>query len=213
MPRYEFIYIDLDETLYPKTNGLWKSISDRIDQFMVQRLQISSSDAQELRKHYLNTYGTTLNGLLTHHNIDPMEYLEFVHDIPVELMIEPEPELRGILEQMDGKRFIFTNASIQHAHRILNHLKILDLFDGVIDILALEFVNKPRKEAYEKALALTGYPNVDKCLLVDDRIANLIPAKEMGINTVLVGEAIQNHAVDYVIHSMKEILDKVPGLK
>ncbi len=212
MQNYEVIYVDLDETLYPKTNGLWQSISDRINQFLVERLRISMSEAQEVRKQYLDTYGTTLNGLLIHYDIDPMEYLDYVHDIPVEIMIQPEPELRGILKQLSPRRFIFTNASVQHANRVLRHLNIQDLFDGIIDILALEFVNKPRIEAYEKAFSLSGNPDQNKCMLIDDRIANLVPAKEMGMTTVLVGEDIQDTSVDFMIDSMKDILKKVPGL-
>ena len=213
MQNYKVLYIDLDETLYPKTNGLWLSISDRINQFLVHRLQLSMRDAQALRQHYLDPYGATLNGLLIHHDIDPMDYLDFVHDIAIESMIQPAPELREILKQLSARRFIFTNASVQHANRVLNHLSIHDLFEGVIDIQALEFINKPRREAYEKALSLSGNPNPNKCMLFDDRIANLYPAKELGIITVLVGEEVQDPAVDYVVHSMSEILVKIPGLK
>ena len=213
MKKYEVLYFDLDETIYPKTNGLWQFISDRINQFLVHRLQITIQDAQELRTQYLDTYGTTLNGLLNHHNIDPIEYLDYVHDIPIEMIIQPDPELRTTLKQLPAKKYIFTNASIQHAHRVLRHMELLDHFDGVIDILALEFTNKPRKEAYEKALTLSGCPNPKKCMLIDDRVANLVPAKEMGITTVLVGGEIQDPAVDFMIGSLTDLLQEVPGLK
>jgi len=212
MKNYEVLFIDLDETLYPKNNGLWQSISDRINQFMVDQLQISMNDAQKLRKHYLDTYGTTLNGLLTHHDIDPLDYLDYVHDIPLEEMVQHEPELRVILKQLTARKFIFTNASNRHADRVLRHLDILDLFDGVIDIQSLGFVNKPRKEAYRKALLLSGNPDPKKCMFIDDRVVNLVPAKEMGITTVLVGGPIQDPAVDYVIDSLNDLLRKVPGL-
>jgi putative hydrolase of the HAD superfamily len=213
MEKYEVLYIDLDDTLYPKTNDLWQSISDRINEFMVNQLQITIHEAQALRKHYLDTYGTTLNGLLNHHEIDPIEYLDYVHDIPIEMILQPEPELRTTLEQISARKYIFTNASIQHANRVLRHLNVVDLFDGIIDILSLEFMNKPRKEAYEKALSLSAYPNPQKCMLIDDRIVNLVPAKEMGITTVLVGEKIQDPVADFVIGSLNEILNKIPGLK
>ena len=119
MKVHEVLFIDLDETLYSKTNGLWQSISNRINQFIIDRLQISSKDAQELREYYLENYGTTLNGLLIHHNIDPLDYLDYVHDIPIEEMIQPEPEIREVLKQLPSKKFVFTNASHQHANRVL----------------------------------------------------------------------------------------------
>jgi len=210
--KYEVVYIDLDETLYPKTNALWPSISDRINLFIIHRLHLSPQDAQELREHYMETYGTTLNGLLIHYDIDPIDYLEFVHDIAIENMIQPIPELRETIQQLKARRYVLTNASAQHANRVLEHLGICDLFDGIIDILSLDFINKPRKEAYEKALSLTGYPKPEKCILFDDRIANLVPAKKLGITTVLVGEEVQDPSVDYFVHSMSEILETIPGL-
>jgi putative hydrolase of the HAD superfamily len=212
MKNYEVLFIDLDETIYPKTNGLWQLISNRINQFMVDQLQISVIDAQKLRKHYLDTYGTTLNGLLTHHDIDPLDYLDYVHDIPLEEMLQHEPELRGILIQLTARKFVFTNSSNRHADRVLRHLDIQDLFVGIIDIQSLEYVNKPREEAYRRALSLSGNPDPKKCMLIDDRFVNLVPAKEMGITTVLVGEPIQDPSVDYVIDSLNNLLKKVPGL-
>jgi putative hydrolase of the HAD superfamily len=212
MAAYDVLFIDLDETLYPKTNGLWRSISDRINRFIVNELQVPLEDAKRIRQQYLDSHGTTLHGLMSNYDIDPLDYLEFVHDIPIENLIQPVPEIREILKRLFVKKFIFTNASLKHANRVLDHLNIRDLFDGVIDILALEFINKPRLEAYQKALHLAGNPDPSKCMLVDDRIVNLYPAKGFGITTVLVGDEVQDPDVDYIIPSMEEIINKVPGL-
>jgi putative hydrolase of the HAD superfamily len=212
LPKFDVIFIDLDETLYPKSNGLWRSISHRINQFMVERLDISIETAHELRQSYLESYGTTLNGLLQNHDIDPLDYLDFVHEIPIESMIKPDPTLRQILNQVTPARFIFTNASYQHAERVLTHLNILDLFEEIIDIITLGYANKPLPESYQKALTISGSPRPEKCMIIDDRIANLIPAKEFGMTTVLVGDG-QEDAVDFCIPTIHKILEQVPGLE
>ena len=210
-PKFEVIFIDLDETLYPKSNGLWQCISHRINQFLVERLNMPLEAAHELRQSYLESYGTTLNGLLQNHDIDPLDYLDFVHEIPIESMIKPDPSLRQILNQVTPARFIFTNASQQHAERVLNHLNILDLFKGIIDIITLGYANKPLPESYQKALTIAGNPRPEKCMIIDDRIANLIPAKDFGMTTVLVGNG-QAKAVDYYLPTIHKILEQVPGL-
>lgn len=212
MHTFKTLFIDLDETLYPKNSGLWDNISEKINAYLIDRLQIPPGSAEQLRKHFLEAYGTTLGGLIAQYDIDPYDYLDFVHDIPVEEMIQPDPSLRRVLQSLCGRRVIFTNASPEHAKRVLRHLQLDDLVHQIIDIIALGFHNKPRPEAYQRALYLAGNVGPGDCLLIDDRLPNLAPAKELGMTTVLVGEDHQSPFVDYVITSMHELILKVPGL-
>jgi putative hydrolase of the HAD superfamily len=212
MFKVEVLFIDLDETIYPKNNGLWQFISRRINTYLTDRMQIPLETAQTLRQQYFQTYGTTLRGLMENHDVDPFDYLDYVHDVPIESMIKKDPRLKIVFEKLSPKRYIFTNASLNHARRILQHLDIEDKIDGIIDILALEFHNKPRDEAYDRALAIVGNPKTEKCILVDDRIPNLSPAKDLGITTVLVGNVVEDPSVDYAIQSIHEILTNVPGI-
>lgn len=212
MQAVKILFIDLDETLYPKTNGLWENISERINFYLVDRLQIPPENAGALRKKFLETYGTTLGGLIENYSVDPFDYLEYVHDIPVEDMIVSDPPLRQVFQRLAPRRVIFTNASEAHALRVLRHLHLDDLVHQIIDIIALDFYNKPKPEAYQRALRLTGDPEPRSCVLIDDRLSNLSPAKELGMTTVLVGEDHQAPCVDYIISSIHELIDKVPGL-
>jgi len=36
-----------------------------------------------MRKAFLAEFGTTLRGLMHHHDVSPADYLEFVHDVPI----------------------------------------------------------------------------------------------------------------------------------
>jgi putative hydrolase of the HAD superfamily len=172
---------------------------------------ISPDAAHKLRQRYLDDYGTTLNGLLHNHDIDPIDYLDYVHEFPIESMIEPDAALRQILQTVLPRKYIYTNASLSHAARVLKHLRIQDLFEGIIDIIALDYLNKPLPESYSKALELAGNPDPEKCMLVDDRSVNLIPAKDLGITTVLVGNNSEI-GIDYCIPTIHEILNQVPGM-
>ncbi|NIM95727.1 MAG: pyrimidine 5'-nucleotidase [Anaerolineales bacterium] len=211
MKKFEILFIDVDETLYPKSNGLWQAISDRINGYLVDRLDLPIEDAKIIRQEYLDLYGTTLEGLRQNYNVDPADYLEYVHDIPVEEMIQPDPAIRDTFLKLDLMCVIFTNASAQHAERILRHLNISDLITQIIDILALGFHNKPHPEAYERALTIVGDPDPGVCMLVDDRIRNLIPAKDLGMRTILVGDGAITPEVDYAIPTIKE-LGVIPGM-
>ena len=72
---------DLDNTLYPAKCRLFDQVDKNITRFIMQFLGLEWDDAYSLQKDYFRQYGTTMNGLMTMHDADPHEFLEFVHDI------------------------------------------------------------------------------------------------------------------------------------
>jgi len=210
--NFTTLFLDLDDTLYPHTSGLWEVVGSRIQTYIEKKLNVSAEDASHLRAQYLAQFGTTLNGLIHHHQIDPMEYLDYVHDVPVENLIPPDPELQTMLASITIPRVIFTNAHLEYAVRVLNQLGISDLVSQIIDILSLDFSNKPNPEAYHRALILAGNPSSDTCLLVDDRYPNLSTAADFGMTTVLVGDGLIEGTVDYTIEHIHDLTNAIPCL-
>lgn len=206
------LFLDLDDTLYPNSSGIWQMIRKRIQLFLLEKLNITPDEAAALRIEYLEKYGTTLNGLVRHHQIEAEEYLSFVHDVPVEEQLPPNPALQEMLSDIHLKRVIFTNSSSEHAERVIQRLGIHEQIDQVIDIRALEFVNKPEPGAYQRALALAGEPESTNAMLVDDRIENIRTAASLGMKTVFVGEILNDPAVDFQIIQITDLLSAVPEL-
>jgi len=83
--RFSHIFFDLDDTLYPSTNGLWNSIRQRMNEYMLERLNIPPEQVAIIRRRYFETYGTTLRGLQLHYQVDADEFLAYVHDLPIRL--------------------------------------------------------------------------------------------------------------------------------
>ncbi len=212
MKNYRVLFLDLDDTLYPPETGLWKAIRDRIQGYLTERMGFSAAEAEQLRGQYLHRYGTTLEGLRRHHQVDPEDYLHFVHDIPVEEVLRPDPALRDMLQRIKARKVIFTNASLGHAQRVAQALGLVGSIDQYIDIRALGFENKPRPAAYHQALELTGNPPPAQCVMVEDRAVNLGPAKEMGMTTVLIGDGRSPDRGHRVIPSLHALLEAVPEL-
>jgi putative hydrolase of the HAD superfamily len=183
-----------------------------MNQYMQGMIDLPIPEIVKLRQSYLDQYGTTLRGLQTHYDVDVDDYLEFVHDIPLEKYIQPDPELRTILLSLPQKRWIFTNADANHAHRVLNILGINDCFEGIIDIRAIDFVCKPDKLAYQKAMAVTTATDTTHCIIFDDALRNLYPAGELGFFTVLVGKNGQEPSINLSITSMHELRKCMPEL-
>ena len=207
------LFFDLDDTLYPNDSGLWQAIRARMGQYMIEVLGLPADQVPEIRKHYFQTYGTTLRGLQKHHQVNADDYLAYVHDLSLEDFLHPDPALRCFLENLPQKRFIFTNADSNHARRVLQVLGVQDCFNGIIDVRAIEFACKPDRIAYTRALALSGEPLPETCVMVDDSIINLAPARELGFTTVHVGrEPSSGDAAVYSINSVIELTHVMPEL-
>ena len=153
---YSTIFFDLDDTLYASSNGLWEAIQARMNRYMAERLNIPQDKVPELRRSYYETYGTTLRGLQRHYQVDADDYLNYVHDLPLQEYLSPAPDFRAMVLSLPQKRWVFTNADDDHARRVLAILGLSDCFAGIIDVRAIAFACKPEPVAYHRALALAG---------------------------------------------------------
>jgi putative hydrolase of the HAD superfamily len=199
------LVFDLDDTLYPPGNGLWDEIGERINRFMVERAGIDPAKVNDVRRQYYVTYGTSLRGLMTDFpNIDPHAYLAFVHDVDLSRYIAPNPALNSLLAALPQPKSIFTNSDANHTLRVLNCLGVARHFPLVVDIHAMKFENKPRPQAYEALLKTIGAP-ANECLIVEDSLRNLRPAKALGFTTLLVGNGHEpDPAVDHRVSTILE---------
>ncbi len=208
---YRTLFFDLDDTLYPSNSGLWLAIRKCMNDYM-KRLGLPEEDIPRLRQSYLERYGTTLRGLQQDFHIDVDEYLDFVHNLPLNDYLQADPALRTLLLSLPQSRWIFTNSDKTHAQRVLGVLQIADCFDGIIDIRALDFICKPDLEAYRRAVALAGSPLTQECIIFDDAPRNLVPAKQLGFTTVLVAADPIPGSADFTISSLHQLRQSCPQL-
>lgn len=209
MATIRTIFFDLDDTLYPNTNGLWDAIGGRINDFMIHRLELPKHQVADIRDEYLHSFGTTLNGLIANYRIDPQEYLEYVHDVPLENYLQPDLELQTMMSQIRQQKIVFTNSNTSHAKRVLEILGIESYIETIIDIVALDFINKPKPQAYSRALEITNTNDPNICLFLDDRIDNLLPAATLGMKTALVGNKVKPDVVDYHLYKVTDLLHTI----
>ncbi len=198
MSLFEYILFDLDETLYPRECGLMTAIVERIVQFMVHKVGIPADDVMEKKLSYNQQHGTALRGLMHEYRIDPLEYLAFVHDLNLADFLRASPPLDQMLYDIPLRKIIFTNADHFHAERVLNILQVRPHFEQIIDITNLNYKNKPDPMVYKYVLDTLGVPG-ERCIMVEDTPRNLLPAKDVGMTTVLVGGSGPSMAIDYAV--------------
>ena len=198
------VLLDLDETMYPKETGLMDLIGNRINEYMSLRLGVDSREVVALRKRYYEKYGTTGRGLYLDYGLDVQDYFEFVHDLPVEEVLQPDPRLDEMLSSLEEEKVIFTNATAGHAQRVLRALGVENHFGPIIGIRELDYIPKPDARAYHKVLELVD-ARPEECVLVDDRARNLAPGQGLGMTTVLVGSEDAADGADYAIDEVVEL--------
>jgi len=201
---FQAILFDLDNTLYTEKCGIFDLIDQRMNEWLTSRLGVPPAEVNEFRHNYFVRYGTTLRGLMLHHNVDPHEFLEYVHDVPVLEFLSADEELRKTLQLIRSRKIIFTNSDAKHANRILDALGIRDLFERIFDIEAMRFIPKPNPEPYRLVLDYLKVLPSD-CLLIDDMERNLKPAKNLGIRTILIGDGKPAEDDQHVIANVKEL--------
>ncbi len=202
--RPEILLFDLDDTLYPPTTGLWDEIGKRIDDFIFEQLRMPKEEIPHLRTDLYNRFGTTMRGLQILYNIDPHLYLDYVHAVPIEQFLQPNPGLGKLLRHIPIRKIIFTNADTKHAQRVIDFLGIGDCFECVVDILAVAPYCKPMPEAYHKMLEILEIQDPGRVALFEDTRKNILTARELGFYTIQVGKSPDHSANDH-IPSLEEI--------
>ena len=185
--RFTTLFFDLDDTLYPSSSGLWPAIKARMTLYMIERLGLPEKDVPVLREQYFKMYGTTLRGLQERHQVDKDDYLAFVHDLPLEDYLKPNPIVRDVIASLPTRNLIFTNADVLHARRVLAALELEDLFDTVVDVNAVAPYCKPMPESFAIAMDLADEPDPRKCVMIDDLPRTTRAALNLGMASLLYG--------------------------
>lgn len=196
---------DLDNTLYSPEVEIFSQIDKRMTEFIKNKLNTSNEKAFEIQKKYFLEYGTTLAGLMKAEDINPDEFLEYVHDINLEIL-KPNEELNEIIKELPGKKFIYTNGSKKHAENVLNKLEMQKIFDHIFDIKESNFIPKPNIKSYKKFIKKMNIdPQVS--VMFEDIERNLVPAKNIGMQTVLILRKITNKAKNSKIKDYGSLWD------
>jgi len=175
---------DLDNTLYPRQCNLFAQIDVRITNYVMDVTRLDFAAARELQKGYYRDFGTTLNGLMHGHAVDPDHFLTSVHAIDYS-PVEAHPDLVSAIAALPGRKFILTNGDTSHAAAVLERLGGGHLFEHIHDIRAMTFVPKPHRQAYEGFLTRHDIDPA-KAVMFDDLEKNLLVPHQMGMGTVQV---------------------------
>lgn len=200
----------MDDTLYPREQGLMRLVQARINAYVVEAVGLGPDEARVLQRQFLDEHGTTLAGLMANYTIDAAHFLDVVHDVPLD-GVEPNPRLVEQLMRLPGRRYVFTNGARDYANRVLARIGVTDCFDGIFTIEDADLTPKPAPATFRHMIGRFGFDPHLACFF-EDTPRNLEPAKALGMATVLIGDGHGKPLGDHIDHIAPDLLDFLTDL-
>ena len=208
---------DLDNTIYDIKAGVFEKISSRITEYIIRSLSVTREEANLVRSNMYKKYGLTLTGLMREYGIAPDEYLDYIHDV-THPELKYDEQLKLNLNNLIGKKFIYTNASQNHSKNILSVMGIEAEFEKILDIKATKYLPKPDPGSYKIMLKAFGIntEQTGNSIFIEDTAKNLKPAKLLGLKTVWIENDFnlndyREHSefIDYKYSDIKSFLNDI----
>ena len=186
---------DLDNCLYPASTRLFDLIDERMGAYIQRLLNVDPVEARRIQKMHFHGSGTTLAGLMKHHDVDPLHFMNDVHDIPLDRVVRDD-RLVNAISSLPGRKFVHTNGNADYAWKVLERLGIAAELDHLHDIFAADLRPKPDEHGYRKLLEQFDIDPA-QALMAEDMARNLKPAKELGMTTVWIDNGSERGTHDF----------------
>jgi putative hydrolase of the HAD superfamily len=194
---------DLDNTLHDASHAIFPAISANMNLYIARVLQgvggaPTQAEIDAARTGYWRRYGATLLGMIRHHQVDAAHFLHETHDLgpatSLGQMMKYERGLGRLLRRLPGRKILLTNAPRIYSRAVLRHLKLQRHF---VHHIAIEDMRvhrqlrpKPSKLMLRRLLRKHGLA-ARRCILVEDTLANLRPAHQLGMRTAWITQYLR----------------------
>lgn len=176
---------------------------------MIDRLSINSNDVNNLRNRYFKEYGSTMIGLIKHHNVDADAFLENIHGIDVSLFLKRDDVFVNYFKEIPGNKIIITNSPLFYANNVIRILGLEQFIDNIYDIKYMDYLGKPHLVSINKILSKIKF-NKNNTFFIDDTIENIISAKYLGFKTLYINKDSyidkDNYYKEFLIPQLKRLI-------
>jgi putative hydrolase of the HAD superfamily len=208
--QYKLIF-DMDGTLYRYDKGqeqtftatrFYADVRSNAYGFLMERRGLSKDEAiTDYERIKVKYNGEVSLGIESEYGIDRYEYLNHSWNLNPERYIEKDTDLPEMLEQLKGRIALLTAAPRIWAMNVLAYLDIERLFEGRL-YTGEPDERKPNPIVFQRiADDLEASPR-NVFSIGDQEFSDIIPAKSIGMKTVLIGSS-QNTVADYQAQDVK----------
>lgn len=206
---------DLDNTLHNASHAIFPAIVASMNSYMARVLgdgitPASADVVDAARTLYWRRYGATMLGLVKHHNVNAAHFLHETHsfgDLPA--LIRAERGLRQLLRRLPGRKILLTNAPHRYSTQVLRHLGLHRAFGHHVAVEAMtvhrQMRPKPSKILLRKLMRMHRL-TPQRCILVEDTLANLRSAHALGMHTAWITQYLTLRDNAGLAHSQKKLI-------
>lgn len=212
------LLFDNDGTIYKVSlNELITEIVGAMIIYLSLKLQIPEHKIKEERKRLFKKYDADCTEYVFSMEYG-LDYKEFINSTYLKLNlkkfgINEDKRLQEMLSRIKLRKSILTNNPLEFARKILKIVGVEDRFEHIIGSKEVDHELKPKKQAFIKALDITGY-NPRETMFIDDVPEFHKAAKELGMTTVLIGSGNipgKKGYIDYKIEKIYEVEQILKG--
>jgi len=124
--------------------------------------------------------------------------------------ITPNTTLNYFIDNLEGRKFIYTNGTYGHGVKSLEQMNNTNIFTHIFARDKLPFM-KPDYRSYNFVQNLLYYnfkcSNFDKHIFFDDLPNNLLTAKSIGWTTVWINPKCNDFNFEFIDHKFETLLD------
>ncbi|MBD3300561.1 MAG: HAD hydrolase-like protein [Candidatus Moranbacteria bacterium] len=188
--KIKFVGFDLDQTLYKDTEEIQKCYRDTIYKDLSKELKLSYEEAEERFEKNYKIFGSG-SDTFRFLGIDKAEQFSanISNKVEVYKFLRPDLELVNMVRYLKEKYTIFliTTSAKESSYRKLKKIG----FDPESDFEFRIFggdrkMSKTKGRAYNAMLKLTKGKPIEHVYVGDKEKADIIPAKRVGMQTVIV---------------------------
>ncbi|WP_348693498.1 HAD-IA family hydrolase [Duganella fentianensis] len=206
---------DLDNTLHNASHAIFPAIMGRMNDYIARVLGDGTTPAtpeqvEAARTGYWRRYGVTMLGLVKHHNVDAAHFLHETHNLEqLQSMIRAETGLRQLLRRLPGRKILLTNAPHRYSTKVVRHLGLQRQFSHHVAVEAMTVHGKMRPKPSRlllRSLLRRQQLRPGRCVLVEDTLANLRTAHQLGIRTAWVTQYLTLEDTAGMAHQQKRLI-------
>ncbi len=206
---------DLDNTLHNASHAIFPAIMGRMNDYIARVLGDGTTPAtpeqvEAARTGYWRRYGVTMLGLVKHHNVNAAHFLHETHNLDeLNSMIRAEKGLRQLLRRLPGRKILLTNAPHRYSTKVVRHLGLQRQFSHHVAVEAMTVHGKMRPKPSRlllRSLLRRHQLRPGRCVLVEDTLANLRTAHQLGIRTAWVTQYLTLEDTAGMAHQQKRLI-------
>lgn len=208
------LIFDLDGTLYRKDERGMLPTDIRAIEFLRNNAGLGQSEAEKLWQELAAGYKYGIMDFEKTFAFSRDDFCNYVCDLDDMSYAGIIDGLNDALLSFAQDKYIFTDNTLKQTIKTLNYLRIDEgHFKVVFDAKSGDYLFKPNLVVYEKFLQENNLEAKD-CIMFEDTVSNLKPAKDLGMVTVLISDKDDKYNFcDYyftdVLQALSFLKDKI----